>query len=162
MTEPEISGGLFQPLSPRSVKTKGNVWADTRKSGRSPGPPKRFSGNAEPSPTKRATKVRAVCRAAGAALDMAVPWVASTSDGAAAPRPAPRGANSTRPYWLSHSRAASRVSRASPDWNHALLRAAAINGSCKSGVVAKRCLFSVAQANGRSRWGRTRERTARR
>ncbi len=150
-TAPEVSGGRFHPLSPRSVNTKGNAWADTTKSGRSPGPPSRFSGIAEPSPTSRATNVRAVSVSLRTMVCFALPSVASTSDGAGAPRDAPRGANSTSPYSFSHVRAASSVRSASPVWCHAAARAAAICGSCNSGVVAKTASLSALAVRGRGK-----------
>ena len=141
-TAPVVSGGRFHPLSPRSVNTNGNAAADTTKSGRSPGPPSRFSGTAEPSPTSRATNIRAVPASAGVALSFGVPSVASTSEGAGAPS-AGRAANKTRPCALSQVRALSSVSRASPAWCHACARAAAICGSCNSGAVAKTASSSL-------------------
>lgn len=114
LTAPEVSGARFQPLSPRRVNTNGNACAEMMKSGRSPGPPSKLSGSAEPSPTMRATRDRAVSPSASVLVSLGVPSVASTKDGAGAPRVLARGVNRRRPYCSSQVRAASNVRRASP------------------------------------------------
>ena len=112
LTAPLVSGGRFHPLSPRKVKTNGNAAAETMKSGTSPGPPSRFNGSAEPSPTMRATSPRAVLASAGVEAGFSIPSVASTREGAGAPRG--RGAKSTSPCSSKNVRAASSVRSGSP------------------------------------------------
>ena len=111
-TAPEVAGACFQLLSPRIVKMYLNAAPETTKSGVSPPPPSRFSGNAEPSAVMRATRSRATCDCAADGASFSAPSVASTSEGAViASLP---GANATSPNFSTHSVAASSVSNGSP------------------------------------------------
>ena len=90
----------------------------TRKSGCSPAIPNRFNARMSPSSVRRASIAVAfsICSSDGVAL--VSPRNASTKDGAGAGSCILRGRKRHKPVSCSHSRAASRVRRASPFWCH--------------------------------------------